>query len=55
MDYHALLNGPLVMLSAAIVVVLAYIGYRLKAPLAFSIVTVVFLGSVAACYQVMAG
>jgi hypothetical protein len=48
-------NGPLVMAIAAILIGLLYLGYRLKAPVALGFFTVVFVGSVVACFNIMNG
>ena len=55
MDSQAFTSGPLVIFLAACAILFAYLGYRLKAPLAFAIVTAVFMGSVVACFKITAG
>lgn len=55
MDLQAFSNGPLVMFFVTCVFLLAYLGFWLKASMAFAIVTVVFMGSVVACFKIMAG
>jgi hypothetical protein len=49
------LSGPLVMFIAAAVLALAYLGYRLKAPVIFGVIVVVFLGAAVASVNIMAG